>query len=351
MFRFESHIILYLLLLIPLLVLLFMLFMAWKKRAIKRFGDIELVKQLSPDDSFSKNILKFTIITVVLTLIIICLANPQMGSKVEKMKRKGFDLMVCLDISNSMNAEDIQPSRLQRSKQAIINLMDKLEGDRIGLVIFAGQAYTQLPLTSDYGAAKLFINVVTTDDIRAQGTAIGTAISTAMESFDWTKTNKHNKAIIVISDGENHEDDALEAAKEARQQGVMISTIGMGLPEGAPIPIYQGNRIVDYKRDHSGSVVTTQLNEKMLQEIAEAGGGYYVGANNSSAGIETIYKKLSGLDKVELDEKSFTDYETRFQYPLALALFLVIAEIFIFEKKNKFFSNINLFGNKNNTVK
>ncbi len=348
MFQFENDRLLIWLALVPALVLLFGIFMHLKKKRMNTFAEMPLMEQLAPLYSRSKLILKFTLLMCALALLIVCLANPQLGSKVEKVQRKGVDLMLCLDISNSMNAEDIQPSRLKRAKQAINQLLSKLKGDRIGIVVFAGTAYTQLPLTSDYGAAKMFVDVISTNDMQAQGTAIGAAIEMATSAFeeDENQGREKNKAIIVISDGENHEDNAVDAAKTAKNLGIMVNTIGMGLPEGAPIPQFNENRMVGYKQDRQGQMVLTKLNEQMLSEVAEAGGGYYVGANNASVGVETLFSKIEQLDKKTFDTRNFSDYETRFQYVLAVIIILLILEIFIFHKKNKFFNHRNLFGTK-----
>ncbi|MDR1951827.1 MAG: VWA domain-containing protein [Bacteroidales bacterium] len=346
MFRFENDTLLIWLLLIPALSLIFAAFVYGKKRRMNIFARRPLMERLSPLYSQSKYTLKFILLMSALALLIVSLANPQMGSKVEKVHRTGVDLMICLDISESMNAEDIQPSRLKRAKQAINRLFDKLRNDRIGIVVFAGSAYTQLPLTSDYGAAKMFIDVISTDDMQAQGTAIGAAIEMAMTAFDEDKDRKKNKAIIVISDGEDHEENAIEAAKNAKHKGIVVHTIGMGLPEGAPIPQFNGNRMVGYKYDRRGNLVLTKLNEQMLKDIAEAGGGYYVGANNASAGVETLFSKIEQLDKKAFDERNFSDYETRFQYVLIFVILLLLLEIFIFKKKNKFINHDNLFGTK-----
>ena len=346
MLRFENDTLLIWLLLIPALFLLFAAFIFYKKRRMNVFAQASLMERLAPLYSQSKYTLKFTLLMVALALLIVSLANPQMGLKVEKVQRKGVDLMIALDISESMNAEDIQPSRLKRSKQAINRLLSKLHNDRIGIVVFAGSAYVQLPLTSDYGAAKMFIDVISTSDMQAQGTAIGMAIEMAMTAFDDDKDRKNNKAIIVISDGEDHEEHAIEATKAARNKGIIVHTIGMGLPEGTPIPQYNGNRRVGFKHDRRGNLVLTKLNEQMLKDIANAGGGYYVGANNTSASVETLFSKIEQMDKQTFDERNFSDYETRFQYVLAIVILLLLLEIFIFQKKNKFFNHDNFFGTK-----
>jgi Ca-activated chloride channel family protein len=346
MLRFENDTLLIWLLLIPALFLVFATFIYVKKRRMNAFAQWSLMERLAPLYSQSKYTLKFILLMTALAFLIVSLANPQMGLKVEKVKRSGVDLMIALDISNSMNAEDIQPSRLKRAKQSINQLLNRLHNDRIGIVIFAGTAYTQLPLTSDYGAARMFIDVITTDDIQTQGTAIGAAIEMATTAFDDDKDRKNNKAIIVISDGEDHEERAIEAAKAAKNKGIIVHTIGMGLPEGAPIPQYNGNRRVGYRHDRQGNLILTRLNEQMLKDIASAGGGYYVGANNASAGVETLFSKIEQMDKKSFDERNFSDYETRFQYVLAIVLLLLVLEIFIFQKRNKFFNHDNFFGTK-----
>ncbi len=242
-----------------------------------------------------------------------------------------------------MLAEDIQPNRLERAKQSISKLIDKLGNDRVGIIVFAGNAYMQLPITTDYSAAKMFLTTINTKIVPTQGTAIGEAIDMAIESFD---NETHSRAIIVITDGENHEDEPIESAKNAVDQGINVYTIGMGLPEGTPIPEYnQYNRRTGYKKDRQGSTVVTKLNESMLQQIASAGKGVYVRANNSSAGLKTVFDEINKLEKTEFESKMFSDYEDRFQYFIALSLLFIILELFIFERKSKWLSKINLFGN------
>lgn len=352
MFRFETPQLLYgLLVLLPLFIAVVAAIKS-KSRKISKLGDATLIKALIPDYSTGKHYTKALLLISCTALLIVCLANPQLGTTVKKAERKGIDVMIALDISNSMNCEDIQPSRLMRSKQAIIRLLDKLENDRIGLVVFAGDAFLQLPLTSDYGAARLFISNISTDDISAQGTSIGKAIRLCMDNFEQNSKEKqnvqntHSEAIIIISDGEDHDEDASEAAQDAAKAGIMVNTIGMGLPQGAPIPIHSNGQIVDYKKDRDGNVIITQLNEAMLNQIALTGKGYYVGANNTSAGIETMFDKLNKLDKVLLEQRSISDYESKYQYPLLLALILLILDIFIFEKRHKVFNRQNIFGRK-----
>ena len=275
--------------------------------------------------------------------------GPLIGSKLEEVKRKGADIIIALDVSNSMKAEDIRPSRLERSKQAISKLIDKLQGDRIGLVVFAGDAYTQLPITTDYGAAKLMLSTVETDIVPRQGTAIGSAIELATSAF--SDSSRKHSAVIIITDGENHEDDAVDAAKKAAEQGVKIYTIGMGSPEGAPIPIYNNGARVGFKQDNNGQAVVTKLDAAALQEIAEAGKGKFVRASNSDDGLDIILKEINALDKKEFQAKMFTDYENQFQYFLGASIFLFLLEFMLGEKKSKWFSRMNLFGVKKKEIK
>jgi Ca-activated chloride channel family protein len=275
-------------------------------------------------------------------LLIIGIANPQTGSKLVEGERKGIDIMIALDVSNSMLAEDIQPNRLERAKQAISKLIDKLGNDRIGIIVFAGNAYMQLPITTDYAAAKMFLSTITTRIVPTQGTAIGEAIDMAIGSFD---DETHSRAIIIITDGENHEDEPVKSAENAAEQGIYVYTIGMGLLEGAPIPEYNKyNRRIGYKKDRQGSTVVTKLNEAMLQQIASAGNGVYVRANNTQSGLKTVFDEINSLEKTKFESKIFSDYENRFQYFIALSLIFIVLELFIFERKSKWLSKINLFG-------
>jgi Ca-activated chloride channel family protein len=318
--------------LIPM-VLLMVYYRNWKSKALDYFG-----KQLSKHGlitTFSKGRenTKFAILILCITSLIIGISNPQIGTKMEEVKREGVDLMIALDLSNSMLAEDIKPNRLERARQAISRLIDKLEGDRIGLIVFAGDAYVQLPITTDYSAAKLFLSTVNTDIIPTQGTAIGKAISLSIQSFDME--NGQNKAIIIITDGENHEDDAIEQTKLASEKGVFVHTLGMGLSKGGPIPIYNkyGNN-TGYRKDKEGNTIISKLNEQMLQDIASAGKGTYVRANNTQAGLSALFAEINKMEKKEIGTMIFTDYKDRFQLFLSIALFLLIFDLVLLSRKN-----------------
>ena len=341
MLRFENIEILYALLLIPVMLLIFLIMMQWRKRALQNFGQAHVISRLMPESSNLRLVYKLIFFILAYSLFIIGIANPQTGSRLEKVQRRGIDIMVALDVSNSMLAQDIQPDRLSRAKQAISRLIDKLEGDRIGIIIFAGRAYTQLPITTDYAAAKLFLSSISTKIVPSQGTAIGEAISMAVGSFD---DEKHNKAIIVITDGENHESDAIEAARAASEKEIAVYTIGMGLPEGTPIPLYNGyNQQIGFKKDRQGQTIITKLNETMLQQIASSGNGIYVRANNTEAGLSKVMDKINEIEESEIETKMFSDYEDQFQYFIAFGLFFLIVEFMLFERKSRWFRRFKLF--------
>jgi Ca-activated chloride channel family protein len=316
----------------------------WKKRALSRFGDPVLVRKLFPDVSVSRGGIKFILIFSAFILLIFGICGPLIGSRLEEVKRKGADIIIAIDVSNSMRAEDIKPSRLERSKQAVSRLIDRLQGDRIGIVVFAGDAYMQLPITTDYGAAKLFLSSVETDMVPKQGTAIGAAIEMATQSF--TDTTKKHSAIVIITDGENHEDDAIGAAKKAAEQGIKVYTIGMGSPDGAPIPQFSNGARVGYRKDQNGQTIITKLDAAGLTDIADAGHGRFIRATNSDDGLDIIFKQLNALDKKEFKAKMYTDYENQFQYFIGIALLIMLIEFLLGELKSKWFAKMNLFAVK-----
>jgi tetratricopeptide (TPR) repeat protein len=333
MFRFEHPYYLYLLIALPILALVYVWYWWRKSSAIKKMGDAELIKQLMPQYRPIKGFVKFMLMWLALASLIIAIANPQMGSKIEKVKRKGVDVFIALDVSKSMMAEDVKPNRLTRAKQAVKTLIDNLENDRIGLIIFAGRSYLQMPLTVDYGAASMYLNSANCDMVPTQGTAIGAAIDQATESYQ-TKDKKH-KALIIISDGENHEDDAIEAAQAAANEGVQIFTVGIGSTQGAPIPSYSGGVQTDFKKDENGSIVLSKLNEEALKEVAKAGNGSYLQLTNSQDEVRELIKKISTMEQKTMEERMFADYVDYFQYFLALALIFMLLEVLVFEKPTK----------------
>ncbi len=342
MFRFEYEIFLWIALgTLPLITLIFILVQVWKRRKREQFGSIEVTQKLMPNVSKNLPIVKFCFYSLAILFLLIGLANLQFGTKLEDVKREGVDIMLALDVSNSMLAEDLSPNRLERAKRAIYQLIEKLHNDRLGIIVFAGDAYVQLPITTDYSSAKLFLETIGTDIVPTQGTAIGSAIDLAMQSFDFE--NGTSKAIIVITDGENHEDDALGAATAAYEEGVSVHTIGMGSDQGGPIPIYKNDAQVGFRTDNQGNTVVTKLNEIMLKQIASAGGGSYVRATNANAGLNIIMNEIDKMEKKEFGSKSIKDYEDRFQPFLIAALLLLVVEFFISNRKSSKLDGINLF--------
>ena len=341
MFRLENGMYLWGFLLIPLFVIIFLFLRVKLQKNLKKIGDMKLVGLLQPDTSKYKNIVKFTLVMIGLGFLIMGIANPQIGTKLSEAKREGIDVILALDISNSMLSEDVKPNRLERAKQMISRMIDKLQSDRIGLIVFAGDAYVQLPLTTDYSAAKLFLSVVDPCLINEQGTAIGKAIDLAVNNF---KTeDKVRKTLIIISDGENHEDDALGMAKEASKNGFIVHTIGMGTLAGGPIPLIRNGQNMGFMKDREGTIVTTRLDPQMLQQISTAGGGEFILAGNSDPDLSKLIDKLAGMEKKEFQSKLFTDYEDRFQYFIAAAFLFIVVEIFLSERKNKLLTGLNRF--------
>lgn len=341
MFRFANPEYLYALLLIPALMIFYWYSRRQRRRSLAKFGQKEILSVLMPNASNARPAVKFVVLLFALTSILLGIARPQFGSQLKTVKREGIELIIALDVSNSMLAEDIKPNRLERAKRAIAQMVDKLSDDKIGLIVFAGDAYTQLPITSDYVSAKLFLNSISPQIVPTQGTAIGAAIDLAVKSF--TPQFVGNKVVIVITDGENHEDDAKGAAANAAEQGIVIHTIGMGLPQGALIPdLSNGQR--GYKKDNRGNTIVTKLNEPMLQQIAQAGQGTYIRANNSQVGLNTLFNEIDSMEKTEMESQIYADYDEKFQYFIGLGLILLVLDFVILERKNKYLKNIKLFG-------
>ncbi len=342
MFRF-AHI--YLIYALPAILLLAGGLYVYSRRKhsklLEAFGENKLVKQLMPGFSLSKIRWKFWLTFFALFFLTVGLAGPQLGSKLVTVKRKGMEIIIALDVSNSMLAEDIKPNRLTAAKRAIEKLVDKLDNDRIGLIVFAGKAYVQVPVTSDYVSAKMFLNTISTNSIPVQGTNISEALALAAQSF--TSDDDISKAIILITDGENHDDQAIETAKEIATKGIRIYTIGIGSPQGVPIPMYDRMGRKVFKTDQNGNVVVTKLNEKVLQEIAMIGNGTYVRASNSGLGLDIILDKLNKLDKKEIESKIYSEYENYYQPFVALAILLLMIEVLITLRKSKFSEKYNLF--------
>jgi len=340
MFRFENTYMLWFLLLLPVMTALFVITRKWQKNTRNEIASVELLRHIMPRISNGKPLIKFVLYGFAYFLLIIAVANPQIGTKLEEIKREGVDIVIALDVSNSMMAEDIKPNRLERAKQAIAKMVDRLVNDKIGLIVFAGDAYIQIPITTDYVSAKLFLNTISTDIVPKQGTAIGSAIELGMKSF--TQQEETSKALIIITDGENHEDDAMEIARAAVEKGIRVHTIGIGLPKGAPIPVYNGGQ-KNYLKDNSGETVISKLDEDMLRKIAVAGEGVYIRSTDTRVGLDKLFDEINKMEKQEMEAKVYSDYDERFQYVFAIGLFFLLLEFFILERKNKWLSKIKLF--------
>ena len=338
MFRFSNPEYLYLLLLIPAIILLFLVINVRQRKRLKAFGDTALLAQLMPDVSYRRPLLKFILQVSAIGICTIMIAGPEFGSKLEKSKRQGAELMIALDVSNSMMAQDIQSNRLAKAKQILSKLVDKLKDDKIGLVVFAGDAFTQLPITSDYVSAKMFMNTISPELVPTQGTAIGEAISLCVKSFP--PKGEAERAIILITDGENFEDDATEAAKEAQKEGVKIHVVGLGLEQGSPIPMPNSS---DFRKDKEGNVVITKLNEKMCQDIAAAGAGIYVRSDNSNAALKIVEAQLDKMTKSDLESAVYSEYDEQFDGLAWIVLLLLVVDLLIMQRKNKHLRNVRLF--------
>lgn len=338
MFRFENPYLLYVLAIVPLMWLAHILITRANSRKLQRIIDPRLKAELIPEHSRTKNWIKLGIYSLALVSMVFGIANPQFGSRVEEVKRKGVDIMVALDISNSMQAEDLYPNRIERAKRSIQELFTYLKSDRIGIVVFAGEAFVQLPITTDYSAGKLFLNSINSNLITSQGTDIGNAIDLSMSSFDFESPT--SKSIIIISDGENHEEEAQAAMEQAAAQGVVVHTIGMGSVDGAPIPVYQNGNRVGFRKNKEGNTVVTKLDENMLKELANATGGLFVRASNSESGMSYVFDEVERMEKTEIDSKIYTDFEDRFQYLLLPALILLIIELIIPNTKSRWWEKL-----------
>ncbi len=342
MVSFAYPILLYLLLLIPIIVLLHLWAKIAQRKRLLRFGRIDILSKLMPDASKYKSWIKLSLQLIALVAIIIVLARPRAGAKEETSTVKGIEVMIALDVSNSMLASSNDDpngiSRLDRAKYLLEKLIDKLSNDKIGLIVFAGEAYTQLPITSDFVSAKMFLNSINTEMVPTQGTAIGSAISMATNSFTPDETTQ--KAIIVITDGENHEDDAVGIAKSAAEQGIQIDVIGLGSGKGAPIPINAKKGL--YLKDSTGKPVTTYLNENMAKEIAQAGNGIFISGNSSSA-VNDIDAQLETLEKSDLEKVVYSSSAEQFPVFAWIALIFLIIDIFILDSKNALLKKINFF--------
>jgi Ca-activated chloride channel family protein len=335
---------LYLLFIIPVLVLIFLYNLYWKRKKQREFGNPDLVKKLSPDRSTFKSTLKLIVLSLAFAGVIIALVNPKIGTKTETVKREGVDIVFAIDVSKSMLAEDVQPSRLGKAKQVVSQIINSLGSDRIGIVGYAGSAYPVLPITTDYSVAKMFLQSVNTDMVSSQGTAISDAIRLAETFYDNPKTSK---LLILISDGEDHGEGSQEAAEEAKKKGIKIITIGLGTEKGGPIPLRDGNgRVTGYKKDGQGETVITKLYPEALKTIAGVTKGGYIYGGSTKEVTDYLKNALQNIEKTEFESKEVALYESQFQWFLGAAFLLFFLEIFLLERKTSWIKKLNLFNEK-----
>ena len=341
MFRFATPEYFYLLLILPLLWGVHLLSARARRRAIERFGDPATVSELMPEASTARPRYKFVLFSAAVLLLVVALARPQFGSKLREEKAQGIEMMLTVDVSNSMLAEDFEPNRLERTKYAIGKLFEGLQQDRVGLVVFAGEPKVQLPITSDYRMARAFARRIDPSLVSVQGTAIGKALEQALLAFSGDTEQSHGRVIILITDGENHDDDAIAVAERAAQMGVKIFTIGIGTPEGAPIQI--GGEFI---KDEAGEMVVSKLNEEMLARIADITGGAYVRSSKQSIGLDEIVKAINEMEQTELSTVRFEEFNEQYQYLLIAALVLLLLEFVVLDRRNPLLAHLNIFREK-----
>lgn len=329
---------------IPVIIAVFLLVLWWKKRKQKQFADSSLFQQLSPENSIFKSVLKLVIISLGFAFLIIALVNPKMGTKLETIKRQGVDIVFALDVSKSMLAEDIAPSRLDKAKQIITKVIDNLGSDRIGIIIYAGNAYPLLPITTDHAAAKMFLQNADPDMVSSQGTAINEALERGITFFD--NKEQTNRFLFVVSDGEDHQENAASIAEQAKKAGIKVYTIGIGTENGGPIPIKENGSVISYKKDSQGEVVITKMKPEVLQEIADEGNGKYINGNKTQETTKIVEDLLVKAEKSEFETKQFSDYKDQFQWFIGLGLLFLIIDVLLLEKKTKWIQKLNLFNEK-----
>jgi len=326
---------------IPAIVLVFILVQVWKKSAQKKFANLALLKRLSPNQSLFKSVLKLVVLCAAFLFLVLALVNPKIGTKLEIVRSQGVDIVFAVDVSKSMLAEDIAPNRIEKSKQLVTQIINSLGSDRVGIIAYAGKAFPQLPITTDYAASKMFLQNMNTDMMTSQGTAIREAIELAKTYYD--DEEQTNRILVIISDGEDHEGDAAEIAEEANDQGIRIFTIGVGNKSGGPIPIKRNGVILNYKKDRNGETVITKLNEDTLREIAQEANGVYINGSSTSEVVDTIKDLLDKMDKKEFESKQIADFKDQFQWFLGFGILFLFIDIFLLERKTEWLKKLNLF--------
>ena len=345
MIQLDEKIYFYLLSIIPVMVVIYVLLQIWKKRTQNKFATSDLLKRLSPSKSNFKSVLKLIFLIVGLSFLVLGLVNPKIGTKLETVKREGVDIVFAIDVSKSMLAEDIAPNRLEKSKRLVSEIINQLASDRIGIIAYAGQAFPQLPITTDYGAAKMFLQSMNTDMLSSQGTAINEAIELASTYFD--DEEQTNRVLFIVSDGEDHsEGSTIDAVELAVDEGIRIFTIGVGKTKGSPIPIKRNGIVESLKKDSQGEVVITKLNEEILEEIADEGNGEYVNGSNTEDAVDFIKEQLNQMDKKEFEAKQFAEYKDQFQWFLGIGLLFLFLEVFLLDRKTQWLKRMNLFNEK-----
>lgn len=345
MIQLDEKIYFYLLAIIPVMVVLFVLLQIWKKRSQKKFAHLRLLKRLAPDKSNFKSSLKLILLLMGIALLVVGLVNPKIGTSLETVKREGVDIVFAVDVSKSMLAEDIAPNRIEKAKRLVSEIINQLASDRIGIIAYAGQAFPQLPITTDYGAAKMFLQSMNTDMLTSQGTAIDQAIKLATTYYD--DEDQTNRVLFIISDGEDHSEGAtLKVVEDATDAGIKVFTIGVGKTKGAPIPIKRKGVLESLKKDAQGEVVITKLNETVLIDIASDGNGEYIDGSNTEEAVEYIKELLNQMDKTEFEAKQFAEYKDQFQWFLGGGLLLLFLDIFVLDRKTKWLRKLNLFNEK-----
>ena len=341
MYQLEEKIWFWLLLVIPIIIIFFVLLQIWKRYVQNKYISKQMLKKLSPNKSLFKPILKLIVLCLAFTCLIIALVNPKIGTKLETVKREGVDIVFAIDVSKSMLAEDIAPNRLEKSKQLVTQIINNLASDRIGIIAYAAKAFPQLPITTDYAAAKMFLQSMNTDMLSSQGTAIDQAIQLAKTYYD--DDEQTNRVLIIISDGEDHSNIASKVAEEASEEGIRIFTIGVGKVEGGPIPIKRNGIVLNYKKDNQGETVITRLNEETLKNIAAEANGRYINGTNTNEVVEEIREILNKMDKKEFEAKQFAEFKDQFQWFLGFGLFFLFIDIFLLERKTAWLNRLNLF--------
>jgi len=341
MYLLEEKIWFWLLLVIPAVIILFLAVVFWQRTAQKRFADSALLKKLSPERSLFKPTLKILVISLALFCLVVALVNPKMGTKLETVKREGVDLVFAIDVSKSMLAEDIAPNRMEKSKQLVTQIINNLGSDRIGIIAYAGSAYPQLPITTDYSSAKLFLSQMNTNMLSSQGTAISEAIELAKTYYN--DEEQTNRVLFIISDGEDHIGESSNIAEQANQEGIRIFTIGVGETTGGPIPLKRNGIIQSYKKDQNGETVITKLDEQTLQDIASEANGEYIYGKNTSDVTEKVKEILNGMNKKEFEAKQFADFKDQFQWFLGAGLLLLFLDVFLLDRKTSWLKKLNLF--------